>query len=108
MRTPILTPIALLLVALGGGRDTPNAAVAERSTNDRAFSVAGNCPAGGGLIRPAGAAMSADHNHDGYACVRRGISIGGDSLFFEVDNDVSSARGAVSGDPVWNGIYRGM
>ena len=108
MRTPILTPIALLLVALASGRDAPNAAAAERSTNDRAFSVAGNCPAGGGLIRAAGAGMAADHNHDGYACVQRGISIEGDSLIFEVDNDASSARGAAPGDPVWNGIYRGM
>lgn len=108
MRTPILIPTAVLLVALGSGCDTPNAAAAEHSINAWASRVAGNCPAGEALIRAAGADAAADHNHDGYACVRRGISIGGDSLIFEVDNDASIARGAVPGDPVWNWLYRGM
>ena len=108
MRTSILTPGALLLVALGSDYDTPRAAAAERSVNERQPSVAGNCPAGAGTVRPAGAGTAVDRNHDGYACVRHGVSISGDSLLFEVDNDAASARSEPPRDPVWDGVYRGM
>jgi hypothetical protein len=108
MRTSILTPSALLLVALGAGYDTPRAAAAVGPVIERWPSVAGNCPGGTGLVRPAGADAAADRNHDGYACMRLGISISGDTLRFEVDNDASGARGATPGDAVWDGLYRGM
>ena len=109
MRTPILTPSALLLVALGSGCDTPAAAAAARSIDAPPMSgVAGNCPAGTGPMRPVGAGAAVDHNNDGYGCVRRGISIAGDSIRFEVDNDASSAKGTPQRDPLWDALYTGM
>lgn len=105
MRTPIITPSALLLVALGSGCDASAAAV-ERSIDAPVPRVAGNCPAGTGPMRPVGAGARMDHNNDGYGCVRRGNSIGDDSP--EVDNDASSTGGAPQRDPVWDALYTGM
>lgn len=108
MRTRILTPSALLLVALGSGCDTPTAAAAERSIDAPVSSVAGNCPAGTGPMRPVGVGAAVDHNNDRYGCVRRGNSIAGDGMLFEVDNDASGAGGAAERDPVWEALYTGM
>ena len=107
MRTPIITPSALLLVALGSGCDASAAAV-ERSIDAPVSSVAGNCPAGTGPMRPLGAGAAVDHNHDGYGCVRRGNSTVGDSMPLEVDNDASSAGGTPQRDPIWDALYTGM
>lgn len=107
MRTAILTPSALLLVVLGSGCDI-SASTVKRSIDAPASSVAGNCPAGTGPMRPVGAGAAVDHNNDGYGCARRRSSIAGDSLLPEVDNDASSARGAPQRDPIWEALYTGM
>jgi len=104
MRTAIITPSALLLVALGSGCGTPTAGAAERSIDDPVYGVAGDCPTGTESMRAAGAGAAVDRNHDGYVCVRRRVSISGDSLLFEVDNDTPSA----GSDAVWGALYNGM
>jgi hypothetical protein len=107
MRTSILIPSALLIVAFGSGCDI-SAATVKRSIDAPASSVAGNCPAGTGPMRPVGAGAAVDRNKDGYGCVGRRSPIAGDSLLPEVDNDASSAGGAPQRDPIWDALYTGM
>ena len=58
------------------------------------IAVAGNCPAGGGPMRPASAGDMADLNGDGYVCTRYFRSMDGDTLRVTVDNDVQTADSA--------------
>ena len=108
MRARIINLTGLLFVAfLITGCDTLKAAGPAYSIDSARQGVAANCPVGTGPMS-AGASTAVDHNEDGYGCTRIGLSIEGDSMLFEVDNDALREEPTTRRDPVWDALYTGM